>query len=496
MFGKEKSNQLEQGQISGPASAPPVQPTPVKSYDVYTLPEQFLPSAKSKKTSNKSTNKLLYVLLILMVALLLVGAGIWYFYRYQNGKSIDIGPTTNIAPLDENEPTVENPPEPIEPVLPPQPIVYVAKDNRAEVIGVLTLQLAVADRNLLNEISISSTQSSDNPKVVGAFYRIDPQGRSLQGEAIIKIEYFDQAMTSVFENSLRIGFERSLNDWIPSEDSVIDLGKNEISLTVRQIPRTRLAIVSNLTMQEITAAENPPDENNTTEFVNQDPQSSEDADSDLLTDVEELMYGTDFNLPDTDGDGYLDGEELLNFYSPLAVGVNLKDSGLFQAYRNTPFDYEIIYPTAWTVNALDESEAVIIFSSPTSQFVQIVVEERAPGLATVADWYASQVPGLNTELIRTTVIGRTNLPAIISLDGKTIYFFYQDKVIAFSYNLGIEQAADYLTTWQVMRKSFTNNPDLVSLPSEPPAQPSEPPESAEPVAEELPPVQPPEPVTE
>ncbi len=42
-----------------------------------------------------------------------------------------------------------------------------------------------------------------------------------------------------------------------------------------------------------------------------------DTDSDSLTDNQEtLIYATDPQNPDTDGDGYLDGEEVKHGYSP------------------------------------------------------------------------------------------------------------------------------------------------------------------------------------
>ncbi len=45
-----------------------------------------------------------------------------------------------------------------------------------------------------------------------------------------------------------------------------------------------------------------------------------DTDGDGLPDVEEEIYGTDKNNPDTDGDGYKDGEEVRNGYNPLGEG--------------------------------------------------------------------------------------------------------------------------------------------------------------------------------
>lgn len=42
-----------------------------------------------------------------------------------------------------------------------------------------------------------------------------------------------------------------------------------------------------------------------------------DSDQDGLTDEQEIIYGTDINLPDTDHDGFPDGLEIESGYSPL-----------------------------------------------------------------------------------------------------------------------------------------------------------------------------------
>ncbi len=49
-------------------------------------------------------------------------------------------------------------------------------------------------------------------------------------------------------------------------------------------------------------------------------QSNNDSNQDGLSDYLEKYYGTDPNNPDTDGDGYLDGEEIENGFDPLGSG--------------------------------------------------------------------------------------------------------------------------------------------------------------------------------
>ncbi len=52
-----------------------------------------------------------------------------------------------------------------------------------------------------------------------------------------------------------------------------------------------------------------------------------DSDNDGLTDENEEIYGTDRINPDTDGDGYLDGDEIKNGYNPLCNPATAVEKG-------------------------------------------------------------------------------------------------------------------------------------------------------------------------
>ncbi|MDA1168887.1 MAG: hypothetical protein O3A36_00950 [bacterium] len=56
------------------------------------------------------------------------------------------------------------------------------------------------------------------------------------------------------------------------------------------------------------------------EILSNDTSDLADPDNDGLTNAEERYYGTDPNIPDTDGDSYLDGDEVRNGYNPLGSG--------------------------------------------------------------------------------------------------------------------------------------------------------------------------------
>jgi hypothetical protein len=68
---------------------------------------------------------------------------------------------------------------------------------------------------------------------------------------------------------------------------------------------------------------------------NQDPKTI-DSDKDGLPDYLEAIYGTDTNNPDTDGDTYLDGEEIMSGYDPLKAGPDDKVSDKAATPRPKP----------------------------------------------------------------------------------------------------------------------------------------------------------------
>src|SRR3989338_2172730 len=106
--------------------------------------------------------------------------------------------------------------------------------------------------------------------------------------------------------------------------------------------------------------------------VGSNPSLGLDSDGDQLTDIEENVYQTNSTLADTDGDGYTDATEILNFYDPLDPEGRLVNSGLTELYTNPSYNYSVVYPEAWVVRSLTANNTEAIFTSNTGEFVEVI----------------------------------------------------------------------------------------------------------------------------
>jgi hypothetical protein len=180
--------------------------------------------------------------------------------------------------------------------------------------------------------------------------------------------------------------------------------------------------------------------------------ASKDSDGDGLTDVEEELYQTDKNKPDTDIDGYVDGQELKAGYSPKAINAKLEGSDLVKNYTSADYRYKILYPALWQAKAVDDTGSQMIFQSASSkELVEvIVIEDPLP----LAKWYKQYV---NTSLATEPAVGNLNgWQVIISDDGLTFYLSQRglNKIYIINYNIGGLTEINFQTTFSMMINSF------------------------------------------
>ncbi|MFA6428844.1 MAG: thrombospondin type 3 repeat-containing protein, partial [Candidatus Buchananbacteria bacterium] len=170
------------------------------------------------------------------------------------------------------------------------------------------------------------------------------------------------------------------------------------------------------------------------------------------------LYGTNPYKPDTDGDGYLDGEELIGGYSPLSISKTLVQDNLFKVYSNNV--YTLNYPAGWEVQE-NKDNLGVSFISPAGEIITLATEENKEQL-TILAWYLKLVPGIKAEKIEKVSLNKFS--GVRSLDGLNLYLGLTEaiggipqKMYIFSESIGTKTLADYKTTLLAVVKSFKLN---------------------------------------
>ncbi len=119
----------------------------------------------------------------------------------------------------------------------------------------------------------------------------------------------------------------------PEEESLIDQNAAETASSAVATSTEPATLPLDNSLATTTASTTP-------ETAEQDItlglKPGQDSDNDGLTDSEEVLLGTSTLTPDSDGDGYLDGAELLNLYDPASIGKLTANPNL-ALYENKTF---------------------------------------------------------------------------------------------------------------------------------------------------------------
>lgn len=175
-----------------------------------------------------------------------------------------------------------------------------------------------------------------------------------------------------------------------------------------------------------------------------------DADSDGLTDFEEGLYNTDPRKPDTDSDGFLDGNEVYHLYNPGGTApVTLLESELVVDYESLENGYMIYYPSKW---ALEAEKGLIMFLSESGELVQILVEENTGDLA-LEDWYKIQAPEVDDGDLKSFTT-KSGIEGLQSPDRLTAYFKRDSKIFIISLNISPKTVVEFRRTYEMMLNSF------------------------------------------
>lgn len=189
--------------------------------------------------------------------------------------------------------------------------------------------------------------------------------------------------------------------------------------------------------------------------------SSIDTDGDQLTDVEERMYSTDPEKPDTDADGFLDGQEVKFLYDPITPSPSkIEVSGLAGTYKNPSFKYSFLYPSSWTVKAVDRTNREVLATSSTGEYISIAGQDNPQKLSAV-EWYTTvKAPGTSSASLQT--MDYYTWSGVMAENGLEVYLTPKDdkgrtvgeSIYVITYHPGSSKELSFVATFQMLIKSF------------------------------------------
>ncbi|MBU1349072.1 hypothetical protein KJ781_03315 [Patescibacteria group bacterium] len=182
------------------------------------------------------------------------------------------------------------------------------------------------------------------------------------------------------------------------------------------------------------------------------PPAGLDTDSDGLTDLEESLFGTDARNPDTEGDGFNDGNEVFHLYNPSQdAPVRLLDSALVKIVT-APVGWVMSIPTEWEVamDPVDGTKATVDTRHGETFLISI---ESNPAKKPILQWYLDTHPGVNPSQVM-AYRSKGGYEGIIGVDQLTTYVPWGNRVFVFTYDIDGQSFINYRTTYYMMMNSL------------------------------------------
>lgn len=184
------------------------------------------------------------------------------------------------------------------------------------------------------------------------------------------------------------------------------------------------------------------------------PPGGLDSDSDGLSDVEEVMLSTDTHNPDTDGDGFLDGNEVFHLYNPAARAPGrLIDSGLAKTF-SAPAGWSLYIPQGWegSLDTVDGARASI--RTGREEAFTIILESNPSNLP-IDTWLlqATSSTDASTSTLR-AITTKGGLRGFLSGDRMTAAFGWDGHVFVLRYELRGQSFVNLRTFFEMMMNSL------------------------------------------
>ncbi len=186
------------------------------------------------------------------------------------------------------------------------------------------------------------------------------------------------------------------------------------------------------------------------------PVQSKDSDSDGLTDIEERMYGTDYRNPDSDGDTFLDGNEVFHRYDPNGLSPStLLDTGAVKMFTDATLPFTVYYPTSWK-SSVDTAKGTVTFKTPALAAVAVTWGAKEKDL-TVEDWVLKNVKDIDITTLKSSYT-KEGYYTLRSKDDLVAYLDLGTMAYIMTYSLNGSTEISYIQTFAMMVNSFHVSP--------------------------------------
>lgn len=192
------------------------------------------------------------------------------------------------------------------------------------------------------------------------------------------------------------------------------------------------------------------------------PPDGLDSDSDGLTDTEEGVYASNAQLPDTDADGYLDGNEVFNLYTPtVRAPASLLTLPTMQTVSST-VGWQTLLPKTWTIETIASSSDVRAKTITGETFV--FRTEANASKQPIRDWLLTQ-KNVRADQVIELMSNKYKVPFYLGPDRLTAYIPWEDRVLIVAYQLGPQTFVNYRTSFGLVLNALrlTGSPKVPDL---------------------------------
>ncbi|MCR4256644.1 MAG: fibronectin type III domain-containing protein [Candidatus Uhrbacteria bacterium] len=197
------------------------------------------------------------------------------------------------------------------------------------------------------------------------------------------------------------------------------------------------------------------------------PPGGLDSDSDGLSDIEEAVFGTDARAPDSDRDGFLDGNEVFHLYNPAAAApVRLLDSGLVVPFVS-PAGWSLYVPRGWTATLDENDGSRATIRTGQGEVFRVTIADN-PNELSLTDWYIAGHPGIAPSQLR-AILTKGGLEGLLGPDRLDAHFAWDGKILILTYDLASRPFIQFRTTYEMLLNSLRLSGVPVLSESEAPA---------------------------